>query len=894
MEKTDLFKNIIAAIGTTYNLDDVLNIICREVRKFFHADRVAIACYPKTQKHCGWQKLNECLVSSNITSLHNFHFSVKFQIYLEEYVLEKGQEMIIDNIKESDQPDFFREEHEKLGTKSIINIPIERTDDKWGVLGIFQNSYYRHWTEEEIELLHTIIDYIYVAIRQAELRNALEQTNANQKAILNNMPFLAWLKDSESRFIAVNEQVAKICNTTIENMIGKTDFDFFSKEYAESYVREDREVMKARRTIPTKDLIAGPEGIRWHETFKSPIFDAKGNVIGTVGLSRDITEENKAELELLRWQELLIDANNREKLLREIIENLRSSLDIDKVKNQLLISIGQAINANRCFIVDYDQNNHKFLPIKNEYLSSPDEKSILGVAINVDFPHFAEMTIDKKDNIIKDTEKFYKEAGPEFEPEKQQLKKYNVKSDYGIAITYANQFIGILVSHFTEKKCDLGNEDLEFLRILAHQVGIAIYQAQLYEKEKQAVEKEKILREIITELKLFKNVGDAFNYLLSKIANIYNASRTLLIEVPVQENEKPKIGYEYIKNKSVPSFKNVSFPEACQKMFKDIFETFSPVALSDTKYVHPDDTEVQNFFKIYSIDAFMGCPLIRYNHETKFMGILFICSDEPRDWSEFEVNLLKAINESVVNVIWEILKTIEVNRLRDTFVITLAHDLQVPIIGDIKALEFLASRPRTEAIGGFKELIDETIINDKRILTILKNLLESYQYESGKKELKLAKTNLSAIINNAIDDDNKKLADSKKISIETHIPDNLPEIKVDQDEIFKIISTILDNAINYTQAGGHIIIDVKYKSNSMTTCISDNGPGIPEHIRDLIFKRYEMAIEIERKIGAGISLYLAKQIVEAHKGKIWYTTELGKGSKFCFSLPAISYTAPRK
>jgi signal transduction histidine kinase len=321
-------------------------------------------------------------------------------------------------------------------------------------------------------------------------------------------------------------------------------------------------------------------------------------------------------------------------------------------------------------------------------------------------------------------------------------------------------------------------------------------------------------------------------------------------------------------------------PDACTKMFQD---TSTPISISNAEYFHPENIEVQNFFKAYSIKAFIGGPLIRYNHETKLLGVLFICSNIPRDWSEYEVSLLKAINESVANTIWEILKTIEVNRLRDTFVTTLAHDLQVPIVGDITALEFMASRTGNETIESFKEIIDEALRNDRRILTILKSLLESYQYEAGKKQLKLAQTQLATIINNAIDI-RKDFANSKSISIETHIPDNLPEITIDKEEIDKVISILLDNAITYTQNGGYIIINLEYKDNSITTCITDNGPGIPANIRKLVFKRYEMAIEIGRKIGAGISLYLAKQIIDAHKGKIWYKTELGKGTTFCFLL----------
>lgn len=131
----------------------------------------------------------------------------------------------------------------------------------------------------------------------------------------------------------------------------------------------------------------------------------------------------------------------------------------------------------------------------------------------------------------------------------------------------------------------------------------------------------------------------------------------------------------------------------------------------------------------------------------------------------------------------------------------------------------------------------------------------------------------------------KDFANSKDISIETDFADNLPEVNVDIDEISITVTIFIDNAITYSQKGGKVIITVKSDKHNLLTSITDNGSGIPEHMKYLIFKRYEMAVENERKIGAGINLYLAKQIVDAHRGKVFFSSEIGKGTTFTFSLP---------
>ena len=121
---------------------------------------------------------------------------------------------------------------------------------------------------------------IYIAIKQAELYSLTKEQAEKEKllnnqlnAILDNMPFMAWLKDKEGSLMAVNEQFARMCNTTVEDILGKTDLDFFPRKYAEEYREEDLEVMRRKQTRSREEPIIGPDGVKWYETFKSPVFD---------------------------------------------------------------------------------------------------------------------------------------------------------------------------------------------------------------------------------------------------------------------------------------------------------------------------------------------------------------------------------------------------------------------------------------------------------------------------------------------------------------------------------------------------------------------------------------------------------------------------------------------
>ncbi len=136
----------------------------------------------------------------------------------------------------------------------------------------------------------TIID---VTERKKETTNA--RFFLRQRAILDNLPMMAWLKDTESHLEMVNEPYAKNCGHSIEECIGKTDFELFPRELAESYIAGDREVISTGRKKQGEAPITTPDGIRWHLYYKTPLYDEQGRVVGTTGIAQDITERKEAE-----------------------------------------------------------------------------------------------------------------------------------------------------------------------------------------------------------------------------------------------------------------------------------------------------------------------------------------------------------------------------------------------------------------------------------------------------------------------------------------------------------------------------------------------------------------------------------------------------------------------
>lgn len=124
------------------------------------------------------------------------------------------------------------------------------------------------------------------------MNKELIRSEASLHAMLDNLPALTWLKDAGGRFIAVNRT---FLNTTskqhMDEVVGKTDFDLWPRELAERYRADDAEVMNTRKqkSVTERSIMEGGR-IAWVDTFKSPIVDGNGKLLGTTGIAQDITE----------------------------------------------------------------------------------------------------------------------------------------------------------------------------------------------------------------------------------------------------------------------------------------------------------------------------------------------------------------------------------------------------------------------------------------------------------------------------------------------------------------------------------------------------------------------------------------------------------------------------
>ncbi|MDP1773003.1 MAG: PAS domain S-box protein [Methylobacter sp.] len=200
-----------------------------------------------------------------------------------------------------------------------INASQFEYDGKTYGLSLVRDITERKRIEAEIHALNADLEQ-----RVLERTEELRQQTRYLRTLIDTLPMLAWLKDKESRFLVVNQAMALACAHSVDDLVGKSVLDFWPREHAEAYDADDAEVMATgqRKTVE-EPFVDVRDGTIWIETFKAPILDEDGSVLGTVGIARDISDRKAMEM---AREAALAEAERLAKLRSEFMARMSHEL----------------------------------------------------------------------------------------------------------------------------------------------------------------------------------------------------------------------------------------------------------------------------------------------------------------------------------------------------------------------------------------------------------------------------------------------------------------------------------------------------------------------------------------------------------------------------------------
>ncbi len=660
---------------------------------------------------------------------------------------------------------------------------------------------------------------------QKKISETFEKEQNLFTKLLELLPESIYFKDLESRFIKTNNALAlKHGFRSPDLIIGKSDKDTFGTEHAsETKIDEQNIIRTGEPIIGKEEKEDWPDGrTTWGLTTKLPLYDKNNKIIGTFGITRDITHTKQ-------MQESLHES-----------EQIYHSLFDGSDDGMLLISSGKIIDCNQAL-----QDIFKY-----------DRESILGK-----------------------TPAYF---SPEFQPDgKSSLEESHVKMDLTL--------VGLPQRFYWRHKrkdgsfvdCDISLRTLIISgKKIIHGTVRDITEIKRAEKFRQ------ILYDISETVYTAPDMDSMYRQIHEKVAQLVPVKN---IYIALFDEKTDMISFPYFVDEFDP-------PQKPKKLGTGLTEYI--LRKGEAELINAQrDLDLRRSGEVELIGEpaaiWLGVPLKVYG---KTIGVIVVQDYEDENaYGEEEMQVLIFVSEQIAHAIErkrasESIKTYaeelkQLNNTKDKFFSIIAHDLRNPFITILGFSDLLVSD--YEDLSDEEKLfyISEMKKSAETSHNLLQNLLQWSRSQTGRIEYNPAALNLAELVLSNVNLLNPH-ASRKNITIRSSVPENL-SITADEDMLNTIMRNLITNAIKFTETNGRIDINCGEEQDKITVCVADTGVGMSASVKEKLFKADETrsTAGTAQESGTGLGLILCKEFVEKHGGNITVESEIGKGSKFCFSLP---------
>lgn len=294
-----------------------------------------------------------------------------------------------------------------------------------------------------------------------------------------------------------------------------------------------------------------------------------------------------------------------------------------------------------------------------------------------------------------------------------------------------------------------------------------------------------------------------------------------------------------------------------------------------------------------------GSGLVEWVRQTELIeAVRKVLAGEPRVESEIVTGTLRQHffaatvasvrttgTDGAVLVLHDITDLRKLERVRRDFVANVSHEFRTPLTAIQGFAETLLAGAMDDPQnrGRFLEIIVE---HSRRLARLTEDLLMLSKMDADRLEFETRRIPVGPFIESCIETAQPRARD-KDLRLSVNQANKIPDIAGDRRRLTEVLQNLLDNAIQYTPAGGQIMVSAGVTGSEVTFTVSDTGIGIPQADQPRIFERfYRVDVARSREVGGtGLGLSIAKHLVEGHGGRIWVESDVGQGSQFHFSVP---------
>lgn len=228
-----------------------------------------------------------------------------------------------------------------------------------------------------------------------------------------------------------------------------------------------------------------------------------------------------------------------------------------------------------------------------------------------------------------------------------------------------------------------------------------------------------------------------------------------------------------------------------------------------------------------------------------------------------------------------------IDKMKTEFVSLAAHQLRTPLSTIKWILKMLLDEELGKINKEQKEFLSDGYKSNERMISLINDLLNVARIEEGRYIYKLSLADIGELIQSVINSHQEEIK-KKGLKVEFNRPKKkLPRTMLDVEKIRIVIDNIIDNAIRYSLANGKVTVSLKCDKKEIEFSAKDTGMGIPKFQQERVFTKFFRGANAVRKDteGTGLGLFITKNIIEAHGGKIWFESKEGKGTTFYFTIP---------
>ncbi len=748
---------------------------------------------------------------------------------------------------------------------------------------------------------------------QKKIERALAYEHNLLQSLLDNIPDSIYFKDDKNRFVKVNKAKAMHSDVKPDEMIGKTDFDFLTDKVAKNIHEDDDKIIETGKPIINKiEKTRDVDGIEnWVSVTKIPRFDDNGNIIGTMGISRDITDLKRADDEIRRSEKkyknlfdtsiypivildkkgFFSDINQRvTKLLGYTKKNLIGSnfVKYGIIKERDVAKILEDFNKR--------MNGEKTKPFEVELIAKNGE--IIPVEINAN-PLVEDNKVLGDLLILRDLREKREMAKIEKELVQSEKKFREIFDATGDFLLYVDVDGRVLDMNKVALNL-LGFKKEKIIGKLFYDIK-GVFSADDIKRHEESIEK--VVRG--------EKINDYESNLLAKGDTVYR----FLFSNDVISTENGEIKGILIKGKDVTQ-RQRAWDELVklEERYRVLAETSADGVLTIDSlgrltYVNPSfekmcgrrksqtlATPFRDYLSNDSIYAFQQAFMDVRKDGEKIENIELELVDAEGSSIPIEVNIapLKK-NEEFAGVVATIRDITERKRIEDElkkserlkteFMNIDAHELKSPVTPIKGYLDLIIQdKEASEKVKGWAKI---SLRNSERLLKLVGDILDVSRLDSDTMRFEMEKLNTVEVLNEIVEDMKPAVA-GKHLDFVAKIPKDLPCILGDRNRLSQVFKNLLVNALKFTD-NGSITIRAEEDKGHIKIYIEDTGIGISEDEVQKIFQKFYQAYTgpDRKNEGVGLGLFICKEIIGKHNGKIWAESKLGKGSKFIVRIPCI-------